>query len=71
MISPDLLAAKKELLIKQRDNALAIYQQAVGALALIENLEPYAGDQKQAMTLEEFAQSVGAESAEIVSNTGP
>jgi hypothetical protein len=71
MISPDLLAAKKELLIKQRDNALAIYQQAVGALALIENLEPYAEDQKQAMTLEEFAQSVGAESAEIVSNTGP
>lgn len=68
MISLDLLAAKKEVLIAQRDNALAIYQQAVGALALIENLEPYAEGQREAMTLGEFAQSIGAESAEIVSN---
>lgn len=71
MITRDLLAEKKELLIKQRDNALAIYQQAVGALALIENLETHAEGQREAMTLQEFAQSVGADSAEIVPNAGP
>lgn len=71
MITKDLLAEKKELLVKQRDNALAIYQQAVGALALIENLEPHAEGQRDAMTLDELARSVGAERAEIVSNEGP
>lgn len=71
MITKAILAEKKELLIKQRDNALAVYQQAVGALALIENLEPHAEDQNDAMTLEELARSVGADSAEIVSTEGP
>lgn len=70
MITKNLLAEKKELLIKQRDNALAIYQQAIGALALIENLEPLAEGERDAMTLNEFAQSVGADSAEIVSSEG-
>jgi hypothetical protein len=68
MISKDLLAEKKELLIKQRDNALAVYQQAIGALALLENLEPLAEGSRDAMTLNEFAQSIGADSAEIVPN---
>lgn len=68
MISKDLLAEKKELLIKQRDNALAVYQQAIGALALIENLEPFAEGKRDALTLNEFAQSIGADSAEIVPN---
>lgn len=71
MITFDLLAEKKELLIKQRDNALAVYQQAIGALALIENLEPHAEGKREAMTLGELAQSIGAESAEIVPNAGP
>lgn len=68
MITKDMLAEKKDLLIKQRDNALAVYQQAVGALLLIENLEPHAEEKKEALTLEELAKGIGADSAEIVSN---
>lgn len=66
MITADLLAEKRETIVKQRDNALALYHQAVGALALIENLLPHVDGERKAMTLGEFAKSVGADSAEIV-----
>lgn len=65
MITKQSLLAKKEDIIRQRDNAFAVHQQAVGALALIEHLIELAGDEKDSMTLDELAESLGAESAEI------
>ena len=69
-ITAELLREKIKELSAQRDNALAVHQQATGALILAEHLlelfhkEP-ATDQ---MTLQEFAEAVGGVSAEIVEN---
>jgi hypothetical protein len=69
-ITAELLREKIKELSAQRDNALAVHQQATGALILAEHLlelfhkEP-ATDQ---MTLQEFAETMGGVSAEIVEN---
>ena len=63
MITRESLLKQKEDIVRQRDNAFAVYQQAVGALTLIDHLIQEAAD---GMPLEEFQKAVGADSAEIV-----
>lgn len=69
-ITAELLKEKIKELSAQRDNALAVHQQATGALILAEHLlellqkEPA----KDHMTLQEFAEAMGGVSAEIVEN---
>tara|TARA_R110000868_G_scaffold85737_1_gene241007 strand:+ start:121 stop:330 length:210 start_codon:yes stop_codon:yes gene_type:complete len=65
VITADLLAAKREDMIRQRDNALAVYQQALGAVQLLDHLITISGDERESLTLGELAKSMGAESAEI------
>ena len=69
MLSKQALTAKRDDIIRQRDNAFAVHQQAVGALALLDHLIELSGDQGD-LTLEELAKSLGAESAEISPITG-
>jgi hypothetical protein len=69
-ITAELLKEKIKELSAQRDNALAVHQQATGALILAEHLleifhkEP----PEDQMTLQEFAGTMGGVSAEIVEN---
>lgn len=65
MITKQSLFAKKEDIIRQRDNAFAVHQQAVGALTLIDHLIELAGDDQDGLSLDELAKSLGADSAEI------
>lgn len=64
MITKQSLLAKKEDIIRQRDNAFAVHQQAIGALALIDHLIESASDE-DGLSLDELAKSLGADSAEI------
>lgn len=64
MLDKKTLAAKREDIIRQRDNAFAVHQQAVGALTLIDHLIQLASE-TDGLTLDELAESLGAESAEI------
>lgn len=64
MIKKEILLQQKENIAKQRDEALAVYQQAVGALALVDHLISVAD--RDGMPLEEFAKAIGADGAEIV-----
>ena len=63
MIDANTLIAKREDIIRQRDNAFAVHQQAVGALTLLEHLIELAS--KDSLTLDELANALGADSAEI------
>lgn len=63
MITRESLLKQRDDIVRQRDNAFAVYQQAVGALTLIDHLIQEVGD---GMPLEEFQKAVGADSAEIV-----
>lgn len=63
MVTKEILLQQKENITKQRDGALAVYQQAVGALALVEHLISVVD--RDGMPLEEFAKAIGADSAEI------
>lgn len=65
MISKEALVAKRDDIIKQRDNAFAVHQQAIGALALLDHLIQLADVSNKDLTLEELAGALGAESAEI------
>lgn len=65
MINKENLIAKREDIIRQRDNAFAVYQQAIGALTLLDHLIQLASEQQTDLTLDELAQALGAESAEI------
>lgn len=65
MINKELLIAKREDIIRQRDNAFAVHQQAIGALSLLEHLIQLADESKDGLTLDELAKSLGADSAEI------
>lgn len=65
MLDRATLIAKREDIVKQRDNAFAVNQQAIGALALIDHLIQLADDSKDSLTLDELAQALGADSAEI------
>lgn len=64
MITKQSLLAKKEDIVRQRDNAFAVHQQAIGALALIDHLIELANDE-DGLSLDELAKSLGADSAEI------
>ena len=66
MVTKEVLLQQRENIIKQRDNAFAVHQQAVGALTLIEHLIEVADQDEKGMPLEEFAKAMGADSAEIV-----
>ena len=66
MVTKEVLLQQRENIIKQRDNAFAVHQQAVGALALVEHLIEVANQNENGMPLEEFAKAMGADSAEIV-----
>lgn len=66
MIDRKALLGRREHIISQRDNALAVYHQAVGALALIDNLLETVDHAEHGMPLEKFAEAIGANSAEIV-----
>jgi len=65
MITKDTLTAKREDIIRQRDNAFAVYQQAVGALTLLDHLIQLAEENSDGLDLDELARNLGAESAEI------
>lgn len=65
MINKEMLISKRDDIIKQRDNAFAVHQQAVGALSLLEYLIQLADENKDGLTLNELAQALGADSAEI------
>ena len=69
-ITVELLKKKIEELTAQRDNALAVHQQATGAIILAEHLLDILQQEpaKDSMTLQEFAEAVGGISAEIVEN---
>ena len=66
MVTKEVLLQQRENIIQQRDNAFAVHQQAVGALALVEHLITVADQQEEGMPLEEFAKAMGADGAEIV-----
>lgn len=65
MITRELLQKEIQQLTAQRDNALAVAQQAVGAIALAEHLLKQLSE-TDALTLPELATALGAKSAEIV-----
>ena len=69
-ITAELLKEKIKELSAQRDNALAVHQQATGALILAEHLLELLQKEppKDGMSLQEFAKSMGGVSAEIVEN---
>lgn len=62
------LKAKREDIIRQRDNAYAVYQQASGALTLLDHLIQLADESRDSLTLDELAEALGADSAEIMPN---
>lgn len=66
MVTKEMLLQQRDNIIKQRDNAFMVYQQAVGALTLVEYLVKAADQNENGMPLEEFAKAVGADTAEIV-----
>lgn len=70
MIDRELLTAKRADIVAQRDNAFAVYQQSIGALLLLDHLLDLAGEGKDSLTLDEFAKSMGADSAEILPADG-
>lgn len=65
MINKEALIAKREDIIRQRDNAFAVHQQAIGALTLLDHLIQLADENKDSLTLDELAKSLDADSAEI------
>lgn len=65
MTKVELLKKKREDIIRQRDNAFAVHQQAVGALTLIDHLIELE-EKEDGLTLDELASALGADSAEIV-----
>lgn len=62
------LKAKREDIIRQRDNAYAVYQQASGALTLLDHLIQLADESRDSLTLDELAEALGADSAELMPN---
>ena len=64
------LKKERESLIAQRDNAYSVYQQTIGAIALIDHLieeeSKKIPEVKDHLTLNEFKDMVGATEAEIV-----
>lgn len=63
-----MLKQKREDIIRQRDNAFAVHQQAIGALTLIDHLIEL--EEKEGLSLDELASALGADSAEIVEANG-
>ena len=70
-ITVELLQEKIRELTAQRDNALAVHQQATGAIILAEHLLGVLQQDapKDHLTLQEFAEAMGGVSADIVENT--
>lgn len=70
-VTAELLRTKIKELSVQRDNALATHQQATGAIILAEHLLDLLqqNPSEDSMSLDDFAKSLGGESAEIVENT--
>lgn len=58
---------QRDNLIQQRDNAFAVYNQSMGALMLLDHMiSQMEQPQKDALSLDELASAVGADSAELV-----
>jgi hypothetical protein len=57
------LKKEKESLISQRDNAFAVYQQTIGAIALIDAL---LAEETPSVTEKEFKELVGAKEVEFI-----
>lgn len=66
MVTREALIAKREDIIRQRDNAFAVNQQAIGALALIDYLIQLIDKSNDSLTLDDLANALGADSAEIM-----
>lgn len=64
MITVDFLKQELASVQQQQVNAMAVVQQAQGAISLLESLIQKATEQE--MTLDEFKDSLGAVSAEVV-----
>ena len=61
------LKKQREGIVQQKDNAFAVYQQAVGALALLDHfISQLEQPAKDALSLHELASALGADSAELV-----
>lgn len=61
------LKKQRENIVQQKDNALAVYNQSVGALMLLDHLiSQLEQPQKDALSLDELASALGADSAELV-----
>lgn len=61
------LKKQREGIVQQKDNAFAVYQQAVGALALLDHfISQMEQPEKDALSLNELASALGADSAELV-----
>ena len=58
---------QRDSIIQQRDNAFAVYNQSVGALMLLDHLISQTEQPaKDALSLNELASALGADSAELV-----
>jgi len=67
MIGIEELRKQRENILQQRDNAFAVYNQSVGALMLLDHLISQSEQPaKDALSLDELASAIGADSAELV-----
>lgn len=67
MVAIEDLRKQREHIVQQRDNALAVYNQSVGALMLLDHIiSQIEQPQKDALSLDELASALGADSAELV-----
>lgn len=61
------LKKQREGIIQQKENAFSVYQQAIGALALLDHfISQMEQPEKDALSLNELASAIGADSAELV-----
>lgn len=66
-ITAEALRTEKANLEQQRDQALAVYQQSLGALQLIEAmLQQLESEQPESMTIDQFAERVAGNGATAV-----
>lgn len=59
------LKEKREMTIRQRDHALSLYQQSIGALTILDHLIEL-DTAENGIPIQDFASALGADSAEVV-----
>jgi hypothetical protein len=57
---------ERDNMIAQRDNAFAVYQQTIGAIALLDHLiSEEESPKKDSLTVDEFKEIIGAKEVEL------